>query len=96
MKYIFIFVIATILYASSVAQTIGSKVSIVAVDGKTYSGIIKEIQGNKYKVKYTGHDFESWLTGNQFTVVDANAPTQVPQQNNAQKIIMGDIKQVTR
>lgn len=85
MKYIFILVTATILYASPIAQTIGSKVSIVAVDGKTYSGIIKEVQGNKYKVKYEGYDFESWLTSNQFTVTDANVPTQIPQQNNAKK-----------
>ena len=53
------------------AQSIGSKVSFSAVDGKSYTCIVKEIQGNQYKVKYDGYDFEAWLTKDQFQVVDA-------------------------
>lgn len=99
MKYILIFAIATILYASSVAQTIGSKVSIVAVDGKTYSGLIKEIQGNKYKVRYEGYDFDAWLTANQFTVVNTDPPAPVIQQktaNNNSKFKVGDRVEVDK
>jgi len=96
MKYIIILGIATILYASPIAQTIGSKVSIVAVDGKTYSGIIKEIQGNKYKVKYEGYDFESWLTDNQFTVVDATLSIPNSQNKGNLKFKVGDRVEVDK
>jgi hypothetical protein len=55
----------------------GSKVSFLAVDGKTYTGIIKDFQGNNYRVKYDGFDFESWLTREQFTLAGA-AGTYIP------------------
>jgi hypothetical protein len=43
-------------------------VSFRAVDKKVYYGVKKEIQGNRYRVKYEGYNFESWLAANQFTV----------------------------
>jgi len=38
MKHIFVFLIAFIFLTSAIAQTIGSKVSLTAVDGKPYTG----------------------------------------------------------
>jgi hypothetical protein len=57
-------------YAYSFAQTIGSKVTFTAIDGKTYTGTIKEINNNQYKVKYDRADFEAWLTRDQFKLLD--------------------------
>jgi hypothetical protein len=50
------------------SQKIGSKVMLLADDGKTYSGTIKAIQGKKYKVKYDLSKSEVWLYSNQFIV----------------------------
>ncbi|MHB1177324.1 MAG: hypothetical protein ACYCZO_03240 [Daejeonella sp.] len=47
----------------------GSKVSFAAGDGKSYTGTITQIQGEKYKIKYDGVDFEAWLLNDQFTVI---------------------------
>lgn len=68
-----IFILFSLLVFStqSWSQSIGSKVKMKAADGKEYTGVIKEIQGNQYKVKYDGFDFESWLTTGQFTLVDS-------------------------
>ncbi len=67
---------------------IGSKVSFAASDGKTYMGTIKEIQGDQYKIKYDAFDFETWLRGNQFTVVAGNTPPPIyssaPQSSSPQ------------
>ncbi len=46
----------------------GTKVEIVAVDGKTYNGTITEVLNGKYKVHYDGYDFDAWLTPDQFKV----------------------------
>lgn len=77
MKYIFTIITTLIFYATALAQQVGSKVSLVASDGKTYTGVIKEIDGEKYKIKYDGFDFDAWLTSSQFTV------TENPTTNNA-------------
>lgn len=77
MKYLFSFLIVTLFCAKGMAQQVGSKVSLLAADGKTYTGIIKETQADKYKVKYDGFDFEAWLTKDQFTVTE-----ETPTQNN--------------
>ena len=45
-------------YAFSFAQTIGSKVTFTAIDGKTYTGTVKEINNNQYKIKYDGVDLK--------------------------------------
>lgn len=50
------------------AQSMGSKVSFEAADGKTYAGKIIEIEGDKYKIKYDGFEFESWMSKTQFRV----------------------------
>lgn len=89
MKYIFTIFAAFVLCTSAIAQQVGSKVSLVATDGKTYTGVITEVQGEKYKIKYDGFDFEAWLASNQFTVTEnppANnqhppaLPETIPQQ----------------
>ena len=67
---------ATYTPATQTNNLVGSKVSFNAVDGKTYTGIIKDIQGNNYKVKYDGFDFESWLTKDQFTIVNTTTTYQ--------------------
>jgi len=79
----------TILFSYfSHAQQVGSKVSLTASDGKTYTGVISEVQGDKFKIKYDGFDFTAWLTSTQFTVTDAtneqggNVPPAMPAQPN--------------
>jgi hypothetical protein len=56
---------------------VGSKVSFAASDGKTYTGTIKDIQGDQYKIKYDAFDFETWLGTSQFTVIEATGTTPV-------------------
>lgn len=64
---------------------IGSKVSFVASDGKTYTGTIKDIQGDQYKIKYDAFEFETWLSKNQFTMITGNvAPPVYTAVPNAQ------------
>jgi hypothetical protein len=63
------FILLCLITANAYSQSVGTKVSFSAVDGKTYSGVVKEIQGNQYKIKYEGFDFEAWLTRDQFQVV---------------------------
>lgn len=72
-------------------QQVGSKVSFIASDGKNYSGTITEMQGDKFKIKYDGFDFSTWLMANQFTVIEDTQPANnLPptpdqaQQNSAQ------------
>ena len=79
MKHIFTFFLMMILFLCAMAQQVGGKVSFNAVDGKTYTGTITEIQGEKFNVKYDGVDFSSWLTANQFMVAEpASAVTGLP------------------
>src|ERR1700741_4035061 len=59
---------------SSQPLAIGSRVSFVAGDGKTYTGTIKETQGDQYKIKYDAFNFETWLGRNQFTVLAGSTP----------------------
>lgn len=92
MKHIFIFIVGVILCISSYAQTIGSKVSLTAVDGKAYTGTITKIQGDKYNVKYDGFDFEAWLTGSQFTVTDNPSAAPITRKNTYQR---NEIQQTT-
>jgi hypothetical protein len=80
MKKISIFLITLLLFVYASAQTIGSNVSLIAVDGKTYTGNIIDVDNGKYKVKYDGFDFSSWLNKDQFSLVNNNPP--LPQNNN--------------
>src|ERR1043165_4191447 len=83
MKQILSFI--TILFSlATFAQQVGSKVQLTAVDGKTYTGIVKEINGDKYRIKYDGVDFEAWLVAAQFNVVGNNG-TQANQATTVQK-----------
>jgi hypothetical protein len=67
------------LNSSSPPQQLGagSRVSFVAGDGKTYTGTIKEINGDQYKVKYDAFNFESWLARNQFTLLSGGSTPPV-------------------
>lgn len=47
---------------------VGKGVNFTGTDGKTYTGIVQEVQGNKYLIKYDGYDFESWLDRDQFSI----------------------------
>ncbi len=58
------------------AQNLGAKVSFTVADGKSYTGTITDIDGDKCKVKYDGFDFASWMLKTQFTVTQE--PTQAP------------------
>ncbi|HEX8377072.1 MAG TPA: hypothetical protein VF602_04590 [Pedobacter sp.] len=71
------------LAAKGAGITIGSKVSFVAVDGKTYTGTITQIQGNQYKVKYDNVDFDAWLTAPQFRVVQTKTAAGAKITNKA-------------
>ena len=66
----------------------GSKVTFVATDGKTYTGTIKETQGDQFKIKYDAFNFETWLQRDQFTVITANSSppafSTIPQNINPQ------------
>jgi hypothetical protein len=87
-----LFLVFYILICTSVfSQSIGSKVKFVAVDQKQYTGIIKEIQGNYYKVKYDNHDFEAWLLGTQFTIVteSSNQYSSQTKSDNQQQQLAG-------
>jgi len=72
---------------SQTNNLIGSKVSFLGTDGKTYTGIINDSQGDKYKIKYDGFDFEAWVVREQFTLVSNNTSTTytpvISQQNNS-------------
>jgi hypothetical protein len=63
--------------------SIGSKVSLVAGDGKSYTGTVTEINGDQYKIKYDAFSFETWLTSNQLTIMAGNTapPLNAPVSN---------------
>lgn len=83
MKHSFILLIAVLFSSLAIAQQLGSTVTFTAVDGKTYTGRITEIQGNKYKVKYDGFDFEAWMVQAQFTITGNTQAANI-QQNQQQ------------
>ena len=64
-------------------EGIGSKVSFNAVDGKKYTGVIKAIQNNQYKIAYDGLNFEAWLNRDQFNFTDTYT-TVITQPGNTQ------------
>ncbi len=62
-------------------QAIGTKVKMKAADGKEYSGVIKGIEGDKYRVKYDGTEFDALLLSTQFTVITGNSGANTGAQN---------------
>src|SRR6476469_9770198 len=64
------FLLIFFICINTFSQVVGSKVSFIAADGKTYTGSVKEISANTYKIKYDGVDFEAWLTRDQFTLTE--------------------------
>ena len=57
------------------ANLIGKKVSMTGGNGSRYTGIIQEMQADKYRIKYEGYEFEAWLSSDQFTLADEAAGT---------------------
>jgi hypothetical protein len=89
MKYFILFIALFVLFVCAGAQSVGSKVSFAGTDGRTYTGVIKEIKADQYKVKYDGYDFEAWLVKTQFTLLEEKTAVN----NRMQKIsnwIVGD------
>lgn len=80
MKFILSFVLV-IWCLIATAQQVGSKVSFKAVDGKTYTGIVKEIENSRYKIKYDGFEFESWLERDILTFINLPSAPAAPTQN---------------
>lgn len=64
---------------------VGKGVNFIGTDGKKYTGIVQEVQGNKSRIKYDGYDFESWLDRNQFStdVDNSNVPTPIYTTNQS-------------
>jgi hypothetical protein len=58
----------------AIAQKVGDKVSFLAVNGKMYTGVVTEIKGALYNVKYDGYNFSAWLDNSQFKVVENQDP----------------------
>ena len=85
MKPLFLILTTFLFLNLSIAQTIGNKVSIKTGVGNTYTGVITDIQGNKYKIKYEGYDFDAWLTLDQFTVTQGTATPPSNANTNATK-----------
>lgn len=88
MKYFIGFFSAWLFTTYANAQEVGSKVTFKAVDGNTYTGIVKEKENTRYKIKYDGYEFESWLEGSQFSVITTTNTyrkntTAQPQTNQA-------------
>lgn len=71
------------------AQTAGSKVSFPGTDGKTYTGVIKQVTGDKYLIKYDGYEFEAWVVRSQFTLL-SNGATEAPAPPNTGNWHVGD------
>jgi hypothetical protein len=85
MKYSFLLI--SILFTINLsAQSVGDKVFYKAADGKEYTGLIKEIKGDQYLVKYDGVDFEAWLTRDQFTITNSTQPQTTKNTNGNWKV----------
>lgn len=78
-----------LLNVACFSQSIGTKVKMTGTDNKEYTGVITDINANKYKVKYDGYDFETWLTAEQFTITSTASALTIP------KYKVGDIVKVT-
>ncbi|MGC4101318.1 tudor domain-containing protein [Ferruginibacter sp.] len=61
-----------LLPVTAVAQTVGTKVAVLGVDGKTYTGVVQQVNGNWYTIKYDRYNYTAQLTKNQFTITDNN------------------------
>jgi len=72
-------------------NVIEESVSFTGTDGKTYTGIIKEVQRNKYRIKYDGYDFESWLDREQFTIeLNNSIATNTYTTNNSNQAVVAN------
>lgn len=75
MRKSFVLILIILICSPAIAQTIGSKVSFKGTDGRAYTGTINSIQGNKYKIKYDGFEYEAWAAADQFTLISGNTNT---------------------
>ncbi len=88
----FAFISSFLIASTSFCQSVGSKVRMIpSEDGKQYTGVITGINGDKFKVKYDGFEFDSWLLATQFTVLD-NKKTETPSTVNGQFKVGDKIK----
>lgn len=65
--------------AVALGQQAGSKVIFKTDNGSYYTGTVKEVMNNKYRVLYDNTNFEAWMTADQFSV--AANPAQYTQYN---------------
>lgn len=70
---------------STSENVIDSKVSVSGSDGKTYTGIITDVDGDNYKVKYDDSDDEAWSDKSVFTVVNITNTLSRPLQVSLKK-----------
>ena len=69
--------------ADTFGQSIGNSVSILGVDGKTYTGVVMNIANNMYQIKYDGYDALRWLSSGQIKVINKNTTTVSEVQANS-------------
>ena len=84
MRYYIVFLVMIFFFVSTQSQNVGSKVTFPGTDGRTYTGVIKEMKENRYKIKYDGYDFEAWVLRSQFTLMDEknNDDNNTPKTGN--------------
>ncbi len=66
-------------FAAAQDVRVGDKVTIVAVDKKTYNGTITAVVNGQYKVHYDGYDFDALLTREQFQLVERAVQKGIPE-----------------
>jgi hypothetical protein len=71
MLYIQFFGLPVLLFS----QTTGTRISVIGTDGKTYTGVVQEVTGNLYKIKYDGYNYTATVSKNQLTIIDGNTGT---------------------
>src|SRR5437868_1236250 len=60
----------TLMGAKPTEDLVGTKISYKGTDGKTYTGTITSAEGNGYRVKYDSYNYESYITREQFNVIN--------------------------
>ena len=93
MKRIIMIVVTMMSYAVYChAQQVGAKVSMTADNKKTYTGVITEIKGAMYRVKYDGYDFAAWLNNSQFKVMNQDPQVIMVDPNTTDPNVFEPVK----
>lgn len=69
--------------ACAMCQKVGDKVSLTGVNGKIYTGVITEVKGAIYNVKYDGYNFSAWLDTRQFKVMNDDSQVIMVDPSNS-------------